>query len=508
MTEEQLPKNMKVFFRGSIILSILEGFIFAGTILAYPGDPKNAFLFGFSLSRLLLVGLILLIQGFLVFSLFNRRLNHRLSSTLISSSSTLKFVKEALFIAILLLWITIWSPPGRLGKLEASYIRFRPFLIWIELIGVQTYFLIKILNREIHTGNLFSFLKTHKKSFLLAGIFLISIAVIFFLLKRYAPIPEGLQYYIPPGAPLAGLQVFLSWAVFLLLFSVEYKASNWSRKKGWVWGIFFIIWIISFILWTTTPTSCTDDRLGPFPPNGACYPQINDAVYSIGSHYITLGQGIYHHWMTDKPFYMIFLAIGQWISGHSMDQYIAFQVFILALIPALLFLIGKKFAGLSGGLFLATLATLLELNSLRLYSITGSVNTKIENPEILTSLVLILLFFGMFNWLRHPEIKIWAVITGGLLGLSVLIRFNPLFIVPVIILLFIWLNRKKQKTILVGLSLFVLTFSLVFLPWFFTARDSQGNNFYFMKIQDVLNQDLPHPLRLWKIRLKYYRIDS
>jgi 4-amino-4-deoxy-L-arabinose transferase-like glycosyltransferase len=486
MIEDHVSSKAKALFQSYIILAILEGIIVVGTIVAFPADPKNAFYLGYSLFRLMLVGLILLLQGFLVFILINRKLNHRLNVFFFSSSSTIKLLKYLSFIVILLLCVTIWFPPGRLGKLTASYIRFRPFLLWIEIIGLQTYFLIKVLNQEINTSYLLSFLKNHKKSFLLIGLLLLFFAVVFFLLTRYAPKPEGLQYYFPPGAPLSGLQVFLSWTVFFLLYLRENRTPKCGGKSRWTWGIVIFIWMASFILWNSTPISCTDDRLGPFPPNDTCYAQINDAVYSIGSHYITLGQGIYNHWLTDKPFYMIFLAIGQWVSGPAVDQYITFQILILALIPVSLFLIGKKLTGLSGGFLLATLATLLEFNSIWLYSLVGSVNAKTENPELLTSLVLVLLFFGLFNWLRHPDHKIWAVLTGGILGLSVLIRFNPVFIAPVILPAFIWLGRKKRKSMLVGLSLFVLTFSLVFLPWFLTARDPQGNNFYFLKIQDVI----------------------
>ena len=487
MAENRLTDKAKTLLQSYIILAIIEGIIIAGTILAYPTDPKNVFFLGYSPLRLVFFGIILFLQGFLVFFLFKKNLIYLLYVFFISSSKTLKFIKYFSIIVILLLWLTIWFPSVRLEKLEASFIRFRPFLLWIELIGVQTYFLIKVLNQEINTSYFFCFQKNRTKSFLVCGLFLLSITAVFFILTMYAPKPEGLQYYFPPGAPLSGLQVFLSWVGFLLLYLLEYKTPKWNRKKGWTWGIVIFIWMTSFILWNSTPISCTDDLLGPFPPNETCYPQINDAVYSIGSHYITLGQGIYHHWMTDKPFYMVFLAIGQWISGPSLNKYITFQVLILALIPAFLFLIGKKFTGLSGGFLLAMMASLLEFNSIRLYSIVGSVNAKTENPELLTALVLVLLFFGVFNWLRLPDQKIWAVLTGGLLGLSVLIRFNPIFIIPVILTVFIFLNSKKRKSIIVGISLFVLTFSLVFLPWFFTAKDSQGNNYYLLKIQNVIS---------------------
>lgn len=251
--------------------------------------------------------------------------------------------------------------------------------------------------------------------------------------------------------------------------------------------IFLCIWALTFITWNSTPLTCTDDRPGPYSPNQVCYPNVNDAVYSIGSHYITLGQGVNNHWLTDKPFYMAFLALGQAVAGEGIEDYLTFQVAVIALIPALLYLAGRKTFGNAFGFFLALLMVVQGLYSIALYRAVGSVNVKLENPEVLTALVLLLFAFAAFKWLHDPSASKWAILSGGTLSLAVLLRYNPFFIAPLLLLVIVWVNRKHLKPVLSPLLLFMLAFALVFSPWFFSATDRQGRNHYVTKIEEVLS---------------------
>jgi 4-amino-4-deoxy-L-arabinose transferase-like glycosyltransferase len=184
---------------------------------------------------------------------------------------------------------------------------------------------------------------------------------------------------------------------------------------------------------------------------------------------------------------MVFLAIGQWIFGPTIDRYLLFQIIVLALIPPLLFLLGKRMMGYAGGLFLAALAIIQEISSINLYEQIGSVNVKLENSELLTAFLLIILCLVLFNWYKSPGQKKWAIFSGGLLGLSILVRFNSILIAPLILIIFWIANRKNKKIIVTGLCLFVLSFSLASMPGFLTERTATGNNFFIAKAQGILN---------------------
>jgi hypothetical protein len=241
------------------------------------------------------------------------------------------------------------------------------------------------------------------------------------------------------------------------LYLFESKRKFIQEAKWVPWVGFFGFWLLTALVWANTPFICSDDRTGPFAPNFICYPAINDAVYSIGSHYITLGQGIYHHWLTDKPLYMVFLSIGQWLLGPSIEKYILFQVVIIALIPAVLFLLGKKMLGVSGGIFAGTLSLLSGENAILLYRKVGGINVWFETLNYFSALILVVMCLVVIKWFEHPSRYSLAAIAGGLYGAALLVRYNPIFIAPIILLTFFITFKKNLKVALLGrLFLFLL----------------------------------------------------
>lgn len=470
-----------------LTLSIIEGLIVAAVLLLIPSDPKNAFLFGYSRSRLVLLAFTLLLTGGFCFTRFHKKTRASLHRFVTRSSDIQKVAPWLGGAAALLLWLTIWMPPYRLTTLAAGFTRIQPVLIWFELILLQLALTVWLLHRDAAQPDQKGITPTDRKLlFLGAGLFALTL-LLYILLARFSPQFSGNQLYFPPGAPITGLQVLAAWVATFLLFLLERRLKP-RRSGGKVLVIlaFGVIWVTAFVTWNSTPIPCTDDRPGPFPPNQVCYPAINDAVYSIGSHYITLGEGIYNHWMTDKPLYMAFLALSQGLAGQAIDDYLVVQVAVVALLPALAFLALRRKFGNAFALFVASLLTMQGAYGILLYREAGSVNVKLENPEVLTALFLLVLAFPVYHWIKDPTATRWAVLSGGVLSLSVLLRFNPIFIAPILVAVILWLKRRNLHRVLVPVLLFILAFGLVFGPWLLAARDAQGRNYYITKIEDVI----------------------
>ena len=468
-----------------LILTIIEGIISEIVILSIERDVKNVRFFGLSYSRLVLVGTIFLLLLLFVFLLFSKAPRDKIFVNIRSSSKSVEIIKWISIILVFFLWYVIWIPASRLGTAEATFTRLHPFLIWIGLIGTQAYVFVKLANDQFNLQGIILYVKKNKKFILVIGIFVFLSGLLYYLLRLLPTSSSSYNLYFPPGAPLSGFQVFSCWAIFAFLFLFENgKNSKLFHNKTFAWATFFTIWAITILLWTNTSFPCTDDRPGPYPPNYVCYPQVGDAMYNIGSHYIALGQGISNQ---DKPLYVIFLAIGQWIFGPTIDHYIMFQIIVLALIPSLLFLLGKRIMGYAGGLFLAALMVIQEIYSINLYDMIGSVNVKLESPELLTAFLLIILCIVLFTWLKSPGQKKGAILSGGVLGLTILVRFNVVMIVPVILVVFWIANRKNKKIIMTGLSLFILMLSLTSLPGFLAQGTSSEGNFIIGKINMVIS---------------------
>jgi hypothetical protein len=469
-----------------LVLNILEGGICLAATLLIPADPQNAIFLGYSPFRLATLAFILILLGLNIIAwrklhqhvTWLERLAARLRQTIWLPLAGLLFST--------CVWAALWMPAHRFGDYEAVYVRLHPALLWVSLVGFQFILLLFLLNKRIDFNNIRGTLRDNWKQITIsAGVWLM-LAAVFFLLRSTSlnSLHEGTDF--PPGAPLAPLQLLTAWLLCMGLFVVEGRLFK-NRSALLATGILFVvIWGAAIWVWNGTPFTCTDDRIGPYAPNFVCYPESDDAVYTIGSHYTALGEGIYNHWMTDKPLYMVFLAIGQWITGPMIDEYLFFQLVVIALIPALLFLMGKKWMGYSGGIFLSMLSIFLGRNAVVMYQSTGSVNIRTENPELLTGLFLILLCLSVMQWFKKPHQAIWPVLSGGILGLSILARFNPVLIAPLLLCAYVILDFKQRKRVVYHSILFIVTVCLVICPWFLGSRDNSGQNFYLSKIQSVL----------------------
>ena len=353
---------------------------------------------------------------------------------------TNRFVENAGIVVAILLWLAIWFPAQRLGTLADDYLRVRPLIILFLLISFQLIFIFKSLDASFETKKIFLQRLVSKRILLFFGLVVFLMAGLFAVLHLTgAEIGSTDPLYFPPSSILTPLQIFSAWVI---LFLVRFYGSKENTKSGssrkWFLIGLLLIWVVTFIVWNSTPLPCTGDRPGPDTPNNLCYPPIDDSVYSIGSLYIGLGEGVYNQWLTDKPLYLIFLAVGQAIFGSNIDKYLIFQVSILAMIPALIYFFTKRLLLFSGSLFVTVLMIIKGYNEIRYYSSVGGMNVKIENTEGLMTLLLIILAIVLFRWFKAPENRVWAVIAGGVLGLGVLARFNPIAILPIALVTFLW----------------------------------------------------------------------
>jgi len=486
---ELVSQSQKKRFRWVAAISVLEAASTLVVLFLIPPDPKNAFLFGLSWKRWLIVLATILIFIRSIAWFIQPQPLYRYAEKYLLNPKTSKFIGIFGTVVGILLWLAIWFPGQRLGVLSDDYSRVRPFVTLFLLVCMQFILVLKSLHKNENQEPVFREIKDHRKGILIIVLSFLIIAAIFaFLYFKKVVIGSPDALYFPASSILTPLQIFTAWVIFYLLqFFSTNKRLKWFHQPKWQLLGLFALWLLTFLIWNGTPLPCTGDRPGPDTPNNLCYPSIDDSVYSIGSLYIGLGQGVHNHWLTDKPLYLVFLALGQAIFGANIDRYLIFQVAILACIPALIYYFTKRFLFFSGGLLVAVLMVVKGTNEIWLYSSFGGMNVKIENTEGLMTLILLLFTMAVFYWFKKPEKPLWGVISGGILGLGALVRFNPLAIMPIVFGMFIWINKRNLKKVGLAGSLFLATFFLTIMPWFVTARDENGVSFYYQKIQEVID---------------------
>ncbi|MCX6053553.1 MAG: hypothetical protein NTZ74_01305 [Chloroflexi bacterium] len=210
----------------------------------------------------------------------------------------------------------------------------------------------------------------------------------------------------------------------------------------------------------------------------------------MGAISILKGEGINFYIDTDKPMFMVFLAFLHLIAGNDYVTLSWVQICVLALIPVLLYKFGKIYHSPLFGIVLSAIVILQQRNAIVLSYIIASVNPKLLVSEELMFLGIVLVTYLLFSWMRSPEPKT-ILLLGGILGALSLVRMNPVFIIPAIVLV-LWLYfRKKPKLLIKQTVLFSIGFFLVFSPWLFVGVNSAGKSFFLLKIQDVINNRYP-----------------
>ena len=469
-------KNNKLL----IAIILVDSFISLFWLYLIPSDPKNAFFLGFSKLRwiqgiFIIIASITLLFYFAKNSIFDN--SRKLINKIISERKDLFGV-----ISFLILLLIILTPAYRLSPYSAEFVRLKPILYWIFSIGSIIYFFALYKNNQINFDFVqFGPLRTRKFISFFFLLFMLFGIWIFF--GNISKIPQISKLVFSPPAPITSFQIFFLISVFFFIFSKNnVNVNNWFNSK---W-IPILLFFVTFIIWYSIPVSCTNDLIGPFPPNYLCYPKSSDAIYSIASHYGRLGNGIYNQWFTDKPLYIFFLMVLQWISSPKITDYLTFQLLVFALFPSIAFIFLRRIFNWKYGLLFSTLLIIHEVNQITGYQYFGGVNTKFESTEIFTAMILLLFSIITFYWFINPRNKSLAVLSGVSLGFASLARLNPLLIFPFILIsVFLGKSKKIIKSPLT-VFLFILGFFSVFSPWYVFSVDNNGQNFLLKKMEDVI----------------------
>jgi hypothetical protein len=480
--------NFKIRSKKNVILiGIVEGFICLLSLFLIPSDPKNAWFLGYSLSRWVLIGFSIAVLLILSLELFRKKFILSHIRLILGEKTFFNLIKVSGIISGIFLWFLLSFPTSRFEYFEDFFVRLKPILIWISIMGLQSFVFLKLLNKEINTVFIRKTIKSNRKNIFLTMVLVLILFSVWIVLRNHFATALDNNLAFSGVAPITPLQMFFNIVLLaLLIWFLSDKNKIKFEKIPFLVLLCIIIWGISFVTWNSQPIDCEDDRVGPFPPNYVCYPDIEDAVYSMGANYTRLGMGINNHWLTDKPLYILFLSFAQMIAGVDLDHYILVQIAVIAVSPLLCFLLGKRFLGMSGGIFLSVFMIFQGFNDLLLYREIGEVNVKMEATEGMTGLFLILFCLFLIRWFANSDDQNVAIIAGGVLGLSSLLRINPIFIIPVVVIAALFIYKRKMKKYLQMVFLFLLTFAFVFFPTILTARDENGNNYYFQKIKGVI----------------------
>ena len=475
------------------LFAFLELF-FSGvaTLLIHP-DPKSALIFGFSALRLLLVGGIWILAIFvLVAGVMARKNKLSLDSAwLVNKRRNLRrAIYTISFVLIVWGWLSLFCPAYLFGKLVYIFERMQPFSIALGASLVQSwlFFLFARGRLGFRVPGKSAVQKYYWPTLLLAVI-LSSLGI--FIASTKFGLLANLIFANVPGIPVSGLQLF-----FILLLALLWIAfvPDQERDQPFVKIlkkyrlIPILIFLTAVMVWGLSPMLRHFFSMAPAAPSYQPFPYSDARFYDLGGISILRGYGIYFHENYDKPLYMVFLAILHFFAGSNYAIMTWLQILVLAFIPVILFLLGRKFHSTAFGIFLSLVLILRQRNAIILSYKVSSINPKLFMSEEMTLLGVTLFAYLVFMWMRDR--KIWqALLCGGCIGAASLFRFNSLVLFPAIACLIVpafW--GMGKKFLLSHLSTYTLAFLILLIPWIISSVNPQGMPWLLLKFRNIINQ--------------------
>lgn len=476
-------KLFLLIFFGVAAVEALAAVLWLGLM---PAEAGNALAFGYSLQRLLLMGGLAAAGLFLLaLALSGTRRPENIARFQKALSDRRVIILAGLI--LLIAWILAFSSAYQWGHSAGYKDRLLPVIIWLLLVGMQTGLLSIWLGRARRSTPLSGILLNEPRLVKAWGITLGVFVLVWLMIAlfRIGLIPD-IIYWNDFNVPLLGIQIIgiavISIGLFTFLTRTGFFAgqtrSGFQRLLPDV-VICLLIWGLAVIAWTQTGGPRSFFAPGPYPPNGEHYPFSDAAGYDTNAQFAAIGEGLGTRTYVDKPLYVAFLTLIHLAVGSRMDAVVGLQVAVIALLPVIMYLLGRRLHSRLAGLMAAGMIIFREINNINGTLWVLSANSQVLMSESLAGLLMAFSVLFFTAWVDKPDKKIWLMASGGALGLAGLTRLNPFLLLPVGLVVILLLMGRKWKRALIHAGLFFSFFAAAVLPWMLQSWIVHGNFIFF-----------------------------
>ncbi len=309
--------------------------------------------------------------------------------------------------------------------------------------------------------------------FIIAGAFL---GLLHLSRAGYHPSYFEFEWFEELNAPLMGVQVSI---IIILLVGFLALANKYFSKREIIstarsdYTIVFLLILVAFIAWSRVPNKASSFVDIPRPPNFQYYPRSDALGYEISAHRLLAGNG------TGRTIHVGFwqyLAFKNLIIGDNFQAGVRFNLLVLSIIPALLYLAIKSFQDRLSGLLVSVLFIIREVNGLRLveYITIQQIRDQLTEPFVILGVSLVLLILVKWNN-ASTRPAILLLLAGGILGWIILLRVEALVYIPAIGLGVLFILRKNFFCGVKSIALIMVGILLVSGPWMYRGVRSSGS---------------------------------
>ena len=461
------------FFVYSASVAIIGGLLSIGMFLS-PSEPRNAILFGLSLPRLILTTGFFAVFIFFTLIGFRSLMDHAWAERML----------EKWFGKGWLGWIGCFLPFYRAGVLSIHWERLRPAMVFLLLIGMVTLAVV-LLKRSNFERQDRELSKTYTSGFIL---FLLSLLFISLMLYSGFGVYAPEDYWYGAGVPILFSQLIAGIAGGVLFL----RTKRTSNARHFDLFIFLLIYVVTAVLWAREPLQRSFLFIGPYAPNRDLYPFADAALYETASQFALIGQNFlfYNGQFFERAVYTSFLTYLHSLVGQDYEQLMTAQAAVLAVFPAIVYLIGKSLNSRAIGFAAALVTTFRGANSIAASNMIDMANPKMMLTDFPAAIGVALIVLLAIAWMKQPGRK-WhyPAWIGGVVGISIMLRTNVLVFLVLIPLLAVLKFPSQWKQWLLTSSLLMLAVFAITLPWELRNQSLGGTMYssFVTKFQSVID---------------------
>lgn len=289
------------------------------------------------------------------------------------------------------------------------------------------------------------------------------------------------------GTPIVGWQLALAGLAglaLLLFYAWQARRPQHMGGRGLDVLLALLIWGVAVLLWQSTPMPPNWFVTKPVAPNFEYYPSSDARAYDTSGQTALIGQGyrFYDSIYVRRSLLATWITLFHVAGGQDYDRVVWVQILLLALIPVLLYFIGRSLLNRPAGLIAAVLMLLRQTNAIAVADTITTSNAKLIMADLPSTLMALAFTLVAILWLKrlkdglHPAL---ALATGGVLGLAMLIRMEMMVFSLAVALAaaFLLLPRKQWGRLVSGGLLCVLGVSLALGPWVYRNYRLTGQVF-------------------------------
>jgi hypothetical protein len=472
-------------------LIALEALITAALILQNPSEAESGAVFGYSVPRVLIVGILIVLvvlAGGASVALFRSEKRRALIQNWILIPANLSWTLWSTTIIGVLAWIALFTPGYRLGSFGGYFVRLAPLFMLIILIAIETVFIFYVEVRSAPASQAKPVPAKFASPLRGWGIIMAIIILTWTLIAStgLGVKSNGEDYWYEVGVPVLALQVLLALAIGLMAawFEGAPQKSNMPPRSDLL--IFLAIWFITGWIWVLTPIPGGYFNTLPLPPTYEAYPFSDAALFDLQSQSALIGEGLNNGRGLTRPAYPAFLVLIHVITGQDYDRNMNLQAGIFAVFPALIFLIGKALVNRSAGIAAAALLTFRGVNSIAATATLNLANPKQMLPDFPVGIGIALAMLLCILWFNAPGRLRLLFFAGGAITLALYLRQTTLGIIPAVVLMIYFASRNiSKKWFLAGLTVLLAGYLVASSPWEIRNRLSGSSGLYPSSIKKI-----------------------